>query len=240
MKPIIGILEVLKTNNENNPYDNYYKLINLYVDRIVEEDGLPFGIISVDDEILNKCDGFLLTGGNKITKEHYKIIEYAIKNNKPLLGICAGMQSLVMYDYLLSECLKQSNNPNYEDVYNKYQELSEQKVSILHKLQNHGGDLSSGTLESTLDNIKKSIHSINIIKDSILYDIYNKDSIDVVSMHKYGAYNTTSLFTPIAYSSDKVLEAIQYQDKFILGLQFHIELEKDNPIIKRFVKSCKK
>ena len=59
MKPVIGILEALKINDENKPYNNYYKLTNLYVDRIVENGGLPLGIINADDEILNKCDGFL-------------------------------------------------------------------------------------------------------------------------------------------------------------------------------------
>lgn len=240
MKPVIGILEALKINDENKPYNNYYKLTNLYVDRIVENGGLPLGIISADDEILNKCDGFLLPGGNRITKDHYKIIEYAIKNNKPLLGICAGMQSLVMYDYLYNECLKNNDNPNYNDLYNKYKELEKNDVSILKKVENHGGDLSSGTMDATLDNIKKSMHNIIINKDSILYSIYNKDLIDVISMHGYGVYNTTGLFIPIAYSDDKVLEAVQYKDKFILGLQFHIELEKDNLIMKNFIEMCKK
>lgn len=238
MKPVIGILEALKINDEKKPYDNYYKLTNLYVDRIIEEGGVPLGIINVDDEILNRCDGFLLPGGNRITKDHYKIIDYSIKNNKPLLGICAGMQALVMYDYLYNECLKENNNPNYEDLYQKYLELEKNKVVILQKIENHGSDLSSGNVESTLENINKSIHKINVNKNSILYEIYNMDSIDVVSMHGYGVYGTTGLFTPIAYSLDNLVEAIQYKDKFILGLQFHIELEKNNPVIKRLIKEC--
>ena len=240
MKPIIGILEFLKINDENKPYDNYYKLINSYVDRILEENASPIGIISTDDKILNMCDGFLLPGGNRVTKDHYKIIEYAIKNDKPLLGICLGMQSLVMYDYLYSECLKDNKNPSYENLYNAYKNLKDQKVVILKKIEKHGSELSNGNLEPTFENINKSTHNINIKENSLLYDIYNKKSINVISMHSYGVYNTSGLFTPIAYSDDKVLEAVQYKDKFILGIQFHIELEKNNIIIKKFIEKCKK
>ena len=58
-------------------------------------------------------------------------------------------------------------------------------------------------------------------------------------MHGYGVYNTSGLFTPIAYSNDKVLEAVQYKNKFILGIQFHIELEKNNKIIRHFIENIK-
>lgn len=238
MKPVIGILATYKINDKNNLYDNYYKIIDLYVDRIIEAGGIPIGIISVDDEAINKCDGFLLPGGNKIEKRHYKIIEFAIKNNKPLLGICAGMQSLVMYDYLYNECAKEIANPNYEDLYKKYLELNDKKVTILNKVDNHGSELALGIVEPTIENINKYMHVVNIKKDSILYNIYKQDTVNVVSMHSYGAYKTTNLFAPIAYSNDKVLEAIQYKDKFILGVQFHIELENNNLIIKEFIKKC--
>lgn len=241
MKPVIGILSSLKINDENKPYDNYYKIIGLYVNRIKELGGIPIGILSLDDiDVLNLCDGFIMPGGIKVTKDHYKLIEYVIKNNKPGLGICAGMQAMIMYDYLFNECLKEKDTVNVEDIYNKHVDFRKEKISILKKVNNHGGELVTEEIESTNSNISKSTHLININKDSILYDIYKCNIMSVISMHNYGVYKSTNLFKVIAKSRDNVVEAIQYKDKFIIGVQFHIELEKDNLIIKRFIEECKK
>lgn len=43
------------------------------------------------------CDGFVIQGGKDIEDWFYDVIDYAIKNNKPLLGICLGCQTLGTY-----------------------------------------------------------------------------------------------------------------------------------------------
>lgn len=68
-------------------------------------------------EILSLCDGFLITGGTDLDPSCYheandglsldvdlrldnldkQVIEYAIQNKKPLLGICLGLQSLNVF-----------------------------------------------------------------------------------------------------------------------------------------------
>lgn len=60
------------------------------------------GIFSYDDEnfnydVLKLCDGIIIQGGSDIHKYHYKIIDYAINNNIPLLGICMGHQVVGLY-----------------------------------------------------------------------------------------------------------------------------------------------
>ena len=40
------------------------------------------------------CDGFILPGGDTWYQLDEIVIDYAIKNDKPLLGICLGMQAL--------------------------------------------------------------------------------------------------------------------------------------------------
>lgn len=42
-------------------------------------------------------DGILLTGGDNVGRLDFFLIEYAIKNNLKLLGICQGMQSMALY-----------------------------------------------------------------------------------------------------------------------------------------------
>lgn len=71
---------------------------NLYYIKAIEKYGAnPILIDSNNIKELNKCSGILLTGGYTKGKLDDYLIEYAIKNNLPLLGICQGMQSMSLY-----------------------------------------------------------------------------------------------------------------------------------------------
>ena len=98
MRKTVGILTSLKIESSDEPYSHYYKICSFYIDRIKERNTNIVGIFDANN--LDLYDGFILPGGVKITEDHYKIIDYAIKNNKPCLGICAGMQAMILYDYL--------------------------------------------------------------------------------------------------------------------------------------------
>ena len=41
---------------------------------------------------LSLCDGIVMPGGNKMFEHDFLILEYAIENDIPILGICLGMQ----------------------------------------------------------------------------------------------------------------------------------------------------
>ena len=68
------------------------------------------GILNYDNslintEILDLCDGFIIQGGKDVYPYHFQILEYCIKNNIPLLGICMGHQIIGLYSI-------NSNNDN--------------------------------------------------------------------------------------------------------------------------------
>ena len=86
----------------------------------VEKIGFTPIILPIDrniDELLSLCDCFLLTGGNDLSSSSYEgaveseclgvdtrldeldfnVIEYATKSNKPVLGICRGLQAINVY-----------------------------------------------------------------------------------------------------------------------------------------------
>jgi putative glutamine amidotransferase len=87
MRPIIGVTgRVLKKRNGAKPK-------NLEV--IYKHGGMPFIITNLDDRILNLCDGFLLPGGYNWNEIDHGIILHAKSLDKPLLGICLGMQAIV-------------------------------------------------------------------------------------------------------------------------------------------------
>ncbi len=52
---------------------------------------------SIDYDVLNLCDGIIIQGGCDIFPYHFQIVDYAIKNNIPLMGICMGHQIMGLY-----------------------------------------------------------------------------------------------------------------------------------------------
>lgn len=91
--------------------ENTEKENNYYINAIKKYGGNP---ILIDDSNINRldeCCGILITGGyTKGSLDDY-LIEYALKNNLPLLGICQGMQSMAMYQ----------SNLRLEEVFNHHQ-----------------------------------------------------------------------------------------------------------------------
>lgn len=57
-------------------------------DKILEIDKVKL------NHVLDKCSGFIIPGGSSWYNFDNYVIEYALKNNKPLLGICAGFQAI--------------------------------------------------------------------------------------------------------------------------------------------------
>lgn len=116
-KPIIGIIGRCINENDNSVIttNENYRLA------IVKSGGIPFIIIPTDVikygkakpkeakrlikeekndlyQILNMCDGILMTGGSCWYQFDELICKYALDNNIPILGICLGMQILGSVD----------------------------------------------------------------------------------------------------------------------------------------------
>lgn len=68
---------------------------------------------------LDICDGFIIPGGNAWGDSDIMVIKYALVNDKPLLGICAGMQALANMDTLEDNTIKVDNHnvPNKKYVH---------------------------------------------------------------------------------------------------------------------------
>lgn len=229
----VGIIALHKENEQI--YDDYYKITSIYVKRLIDFNVIP--IIIVDKSQFVLCDAFIIPGGNRIDSICYEVINYCIINNLPLLGICMGMQAMCLYDLLYSR-LGCFDELLFKSEYDK---LKKENFMFLKKLDDsHGGLLSSGEVESSLDNINKSIHNIEIVINSKLFNIYGSENVSVISMHRYCCDFDLNLFNKVAYK-DGVLESIEYKDEksFIIGVQYHIELEDNNKLFSSFIDKVK-
>lgn len=240
-KIIIGVLPQIKSNNDNIFYNDKNEFVDMYSLKIKECGAETIGLIvvdnKIDESILNLCDGFLIPGGTSINKVYYDVINYAIKNNKPLLGICLGMQALSIYSMFVDNS-NSYNSSLFKERYNKYKE--EHDGLILRKIENT--DVVHNTYINN-DTVKESFHPVYITdKDSYIYDMYKEDIINEASLHNYTPSYIGPLFKITAKSSDDVIEAIEYNDRnyFIVGLQFHPENDEVNVAFKKLVEEALK
>lgn len=226
-KPIIGVLAPNYYSNIR-PFENYTKFIDNFSKRIVEAGGIPVGLLfpygKFNFDGASLCDGFVIQGGADISLLGICLIHYAIKNNKPLLGICLGMQTMAAYEWVAGNL---DDNFSYDDICNFYKDDS--KVLKCHDGHNNVDPIY-------FNNIDLSKHEVIIDKESRIYKLYNKDIIYVPSLHNQVVIQNilhNKHFKVTGKSNDGVAEVLESVDPnlWILGTQFHPELEKENLIL---------
>ncbi|MBK5245561.1 MAG: gamma-glutamyl-gamma-aminobutyrate hydrolase family protein [Eubacteriaceae bacterium] len=214
-KAIIGVLPQL------NSKEKKIWVSPAYMNGIIEAGGLPVLLPFLKDKkdiktLAKQFDGFLFTGGQDVNPSLYgqplcncsneispkrdqleeDLFNAILKENKPVLGICRGMQ---LINVVLGGTLKQ-------DI------LGVKKIGMT--LQHD---------QKTPFNIP--VHDINILKESLLYQILGQDKILVNSMHHQGIGKLAEGLLSVATSVDDLVEAVQIKDlDFGLAVQWHPEL----------------
>lgn len=206
---------------------------------VYDNGGTPFYLPAVGNEkdifnLLEHLDGILLAGGGDIDpsfygeksspkcintsphRDHFKIeiVNNAIKLNKPLLGICRGMQVI---NIALGGTI--------------YQDLSD----IEHETLDH---------RNTPQKDYSRLHNINMILDSKLGIILRMETLDVNTSHHQAINKLGRNLEVSAQADDLVIEAVEYQgDNYLLGVEWHPEAMAESPstrkILKSFLGACK-
>src|SRR5574344_641302 len=202
MKRIIGIMPTINLNESDNPYSDKYSFVDLYSQKIYNCDGIPVGIRLNNGKLNYKSlaiyNTFIIPDGNKIDKNYYKLIYYCLKNNKPLLGICMGSEAIAIFSNILSNI---KNIKDEDELITLYEQL---------KKDNNGTfltELSENNIHNYIikrDNKDIARHEIRIKKNTILYDIYQKDKISVISLHNHDYQMVGSNFIISSYAPVKV------------------------------------
>jgi len=186
------------------------------------------------EEVLESVDGILLTPGfgSRGVEGMIMTAEYAIKKNKPFLGICFGAQLLFVAFSRVVMGLEKANTTEVDPntPHPVVDLLPEQKVVKLK-----GGTMRLGA------------HPIYIRKGTRLYEAYNKPIIYERFRHRYhimpeyalkaGKHGLTISATD---KSGRIINAIEIENKYwIVGVQFHPEFKsrpnRPSPIYKMFI-----
>lgn len=237
----VGIVPSGKLFLDNDPYHDEYVFVNNYGKRIVENGGSITGLIPVDGLLsinaLDDCDGFLIPGGTIINKYHLQVIDYAIKNHKPLLGICLGMQAICLYDFTVKEAQKRNIDlESFKNLDELKKSLKEENIKYLVKETEEQDNIHNCYVDR--DTINSAKHDVFLNDGTILYDIYKKNIISKPSMHGYKVSEVSNNILISGMSEDGVIEAIEVVGRNIIGVQFHPELEENDELFKWLIDKC--
>ena len=220
-KVVIGILATSNYMVTNDTFKDTYRYGNNYIRKIYENGAIPLLIPFCDEKVIKEsldvCDGLILPGGERVRPVNFEVIDYFVKNKKPILGICLGMQTLAMYSVNLDK-----------------------EERIIKKIDN---GVDHWPIELLRDNNEALAHIDYIDKDSKLYKIFGQEKIEVNSVHHNTITEVGKMFRVSIKSSDGLIEGIEYvkDDNFIIGLQFHPEiLPQFNNVFKEFIRNCQK
>lgn len=214
-KPIIGI-----TGNYDAPNS---LLAEAYYKSVLRAGGLPLiippfriGEETQVEEYLDRIDAIIFSGGadinpvllgeqpvpqlhginNERDAQELFLMRSAYERQIPILGICRGIQ-------VIAAAL---GGTVYQDIYSQHPNGA--------SLYKHSQDASRDTRS----------HTVNIVENTILYNVYKKMEIGVNSFHHQAVASVPEGFCISATSSDGVIEAIEStEQKSVLGVQWHPE-----------------
>ena len=234
---VVGILPTYNLKNEDNdPYKDVASFIRMYEEVIEECGAVPVGILNKNVEIYTEiCDAYVWPGGTYIRREFYPLLVDAIKNHKPFLGICMGMQAITTFFNILED---NKDGLTYEETYQKNKVDKPYIVS----LDEDKKPLHLHYVTKDEESIKSAMHKIFIVDNTFMKEIYDTSSIFVPSMHGHTVARITNNLIVSARSEDNVIEAVEYHDNdsYILGVQYHPELVKDKKIFTWLVNKAHK
>jgi putative glutamine amidotransferase len=241
--PLIGITAGEIFNLERPWAPVTYGQSHTYVDAIIKAGGIPviFPLtfdMEVIDELCQRVDGVLLSGGNDISPQRYgqkpspkigsisdlrdgvetRIFENLLDSDKPLLAICRGHQMLNVH---LGGTL-------YQDI------PTDLPGSLNHESSTEAED------------IEHQAHELKIDPDSKLAAILETTSLLSNTHHHQAVNKLGSGLLVTARSEDGIIEAMETDDdRFIIAIQAHPEslgrvLPKWSKLFTAFVEEAKK
>ncbi len=210
MKKLIGILAEEETPSSSAFQALRYFTNSYYVDAIASSGGIPVLLMrsKTTKEVINRLDGILCQGGADVDPRFYneKRTELCKESheNEDLFQLEIIKESFKKGKKILGIC-RGCQLINVAFGGTLYQDQS-QFTSLKH---NH------------CDNPTKAYHLVSVTKNTTLHSLFNKNTIEVNSLHHQAIKDLAVGFKISAISEDNCIEAIEREN--ILAVQWHPE-----------------
>ena len=221
MQPLIAITagEVINKGYAWTPV--VYGQFHTYTDAVVRAGGIPVIVPIIDDEAMlrrlyDQCHGLLLAGGNDLDpvvyradkssltrslsprrdKQEAQLFKWALADDKPIFGICRGMQVM---NVALGGSLHQDLATNLPNAHNH-------EASADHKKFHH------------------LAHQLQLKPGSRLAQVLGSTTIPTNSLHHQAIDRLGDGLVAVGWAEDDVIEAVELPGKrFVVGVQSHPE-----------------
>jgi len=231
-RPLIGLTTHRRSSDDGTP--DVYGLRLTYVEAIRRAGGLPILIplgLSDDElhDLYSRIDGLLLSGGGDISPAEYgmepiadlrqvdddrdrvelALTRLAVADEKPLLGICRGAQTInvALGGNLYRDIATEHPGQNKHDYYPGYP-------------------------------YDHPAHPISVAEDTLLARALGNPLITVNSLHHQSARDIAPALLPVAFAPDGVVEAVELPGhRFALGVQWHPEWLPEMPEMRSLFES---
>ncbi len=241
-KPLIGITAGTLPNDVHEWGPTAVGQLNTYVEAVVAGGGVPMILpLCLDDEVIRllveTCDGFLLAGGTDIDPTHFgeknqfsedidqvrdafelRLVARVTKTDKPILGICRGMQLL-----------------NIARGGTLYQDIKTQLPGSLD--HQHAKTIQDYTVLS---------HDLSIDSGTRLGQALDVGAIKTNSQHHQAIKELGENLVVSTRASDGIIEGIEDPTKpFVVGVQSHPEAlfstteHRWSALFEQFVAACR-
>ena len=218
MKPLIGITTSGRHENnfETKYYQSYFTVPDFYVEAVRRAGGVPVllppGDLTDAETLIQRLDGFIITGGADVHPDHYDgnsahpslttmdaerddaelhLVRLLADQDRPTLCVCRGMQLL--------------------------------NVALGGSLTEHIPDIREQDLHRSADG-GWTMHPVHISEGSRLAELTGTHTVETFSGHHQAAKHISERLRVVAQSPDGIVEALEMPaHRWLIGVQWHPE-----------------
>ncbi|VVC04397.1 CTP synthase [Candidatus Bilamarchaeum dharawalense] len=186
---------------------------------------------------LKQYDGIIVPGGfgTRGIEGKIKAIQYARENKVPYLGLCLGLQLMVV-EYARNICGMKDANSTEFDKKTKYPVID--MLPEQQQISRMGGTMRLGAYECMIS------------KNTIAHTAYKKEKVEERHRHRYEVnpeyvkqLTEKGLVISAIHPKNNIVEIAEWKESFGVATQAHIEwksrLEEPAPIFVEFMKAAK-